>query len=66
MPDHSQPLRAEIPEHLMLSRLAQSEEMRAFFIQMWLQNPALAKQAGAKINQLLTRLPAIADEASSP
>jgi hypothetical protein len=45
-----------IPEHLMLSRLAQSEQMREFFIQMWMQNPALAKQGGAKVQNLLTPL----------
>ena len=45
-----------IPEHLMLSRLAQSEQMREFFIQMWIQNPALAKQGGAKVQSLLSPL----------
>ncbi len=44
-----------IPEHLMLSRLAQSEQMRDFFIQMWWQNPALAKQGGEKVRQILSR-----------
>jgi len=38
-----------IPQDLMLARLAQSEQMREFFIQMWLQNPALAKQGGARV-----------------
>jgi len=42
-----------IPETLMLSRLAQSEQMREFFIQMWLQNPALAKQGGDSVRILL-------------
>jgi hypothetical protein len=28
-----------IPEHLILARLEQSEQMREFCIQMWLQNP---------------------------
>lgn len=32
--------RPVIPRELMLSRLEQSEQMREFFIQMWLQNPA--------------------------
>jgi hypothetical protein len=45
-----------IPEQMMLSRLAQSEQMREFFIQMWMQNPALAKQGGAKVQNLLTPL----------
>jgi hypothetical protein len=48
--------RTAIPEHLMLSRLAQSEQMREFFIQMWLQNPALAKQGGIKVKNLLSPL----------
>jgi hypothetical protein len=45
-----------IPEHLMRSRLAQSEQMREFFIQMWLQNPALAKQGGSKVQSLLSSI----------
>ena len=43
-----------IPQELMLQRLGQSEQMRDFFIQMWLQNPALARQGGAKVLALLT------------
>jgi hypothetical protein len=45
-----------IPEKIMLSRLAQSEQMREFFIQMWIQNPILAKQGGARVQNLLTQL----------
>ena len=48
--------RATIPEEVMLGRLAQSEQMRAFFIQMWQQNPSLAKQGGQKVQSLLTAL----------
>ena len=48
--------RAVIPEHLMLSRLAQSGQVREFFIQMWLQNPALARQGGIKVQNLLSPL----------
>src|SRR5674476_252679 len=55
-PDSS--VRTVIPEHLMLSRLSQSEQMREFFIQMWLQNPALAKQGGSKVQDLLRPHPA--------
>lgn len=51
--------RAVIPEHLMLSRLAQSEQMREFFIQMWIQNPALAKQGGIEVQNLLSPLAAV-------
>ena len=47
-----------IPEHLLLGRLAQSEQMREFFIQMWLQNPSLARQGGSKVHDLLSPLAA--------
>jgi hypothetical protein len=56
--------RTVIPEHLILSRLAQSEQMREFFIQMWIQNSALAKQAGSKVQLLLSPL-AVADVVAS-
>lgn len=46
-----------IEEALMLQRLAQSEQMREFFIQMWLQNPALARQGGERVRALLAPLP---------
>lgn len=49
-----------IPEQIMLARLAQSDEMREFFIQMWIQNPALAKQGGVRVKNLLTQMEAIA------
>jgi hypothetical protein len=51
--------RTIIPEHLMLSRLAQSDQMRDFFIQMWLQNPELAKQGGSRVQSLLAPLPVL-------
>lgn len=41
--------RAVIPKHLILSRLAQPEQMREFFIQMWIQNPVLVRQGGVKV-----------------
>ena len=53
--------RAIIPEHLMLSRLAQSEQMREFFFPMWIQNPVLARQGGSKVRNLLS--PLVADNA---
>lgn len=56
MPEFETGSRQEIPEELMLARLAQSEQMREFFIQMWLQNPQLAKQGGAKVRSLLSPL----------
>lgn len=57
--------RTVIPQHLMLSRLAQSEQMREFFIQMWIQNSALARQGGIKVQNLLSPL-AVANAAISP
>ena len=44
-------------EQLVRSRLDAFEANRSFFIQMWLQNPHLAVQAGPRIAQLLTPLP---------
>jgi hypothetical protein len=51
-----------IPQDLMLARLAQSEQMREFFIQMWLRNPVLAKQGGARVAHLLAVAPIPATE----
>lgn len=48
--------RPVIPQEQMLSRLTQSEQMREFFIQMWLQNPALARQGGARVQSLVSPL----------
>ena len=56
MLDASAHVRKIIPEETMLIRLAQSEQMREFFIQMWMQNPGLAKQGGIKVQDLMTRL----------
>ncbi len=49
-------VRQIIPEETMLIRLEQSEQMREFFIQVWMQNPGLAKQGGIKVRELMTRL----------
>lgn len=46
----------DIPEAVMLGRLAQSEQLRDFFIQMWLQNPALADRAGRRVLDILAPL----------
>ena len=62
MPEAGGRAHAVIPQELMLSRLAQFEQMREFFIQMWLQNPALARQGGARVQRLLSPL-VRADEA---
>ena len=55
-----------ISEETMLSRLAQSEQMREFFIQMWMENPVLAKQGGIKVHNLTTRLEGNASQPFSP
>ncbi len=57
MPEATPVLPQVIPEGLMLARLEQSEQMREFFIQMWLQNPALAAQGGERVRALLRPLP---------
>lgn len=49
-------VQTSIPEALLLARLGQSEQLREFFIQMWLQNPATAKQAGARVQEMLRPL----------
>ena len=56
MPESDAGTRVLIPQELMLSRLAQSEQMREFFVQMWLQNPALAQQGGARVQSLVSAL----------
>jgi len=48
-----------IPETLLLARLGQSEQLREFFIQMWLQNPAMARQAGSRVQEMLRPLAAV-------
>ena len=40
-------------ESLFFARLERSNEIREFFIQMWLQNPALARQGGAKVREII-------------
>lgn len=55
-----------IPHALTLQRIEQSEQLREFFIQMWLQNPALARQAGARIRSLISALPVAAPEKQEP
>jgi MSHA pilin protein MshD len=46
--------RGVLTESVMLSRLQKSDEMREFIIEMWKQNPALAKQGGARVQNLLS------------
>ena len=49
-------MRETIPEEIMLARLEQSEQMSAFIIEMWKQNPSLAKQGGEKVKNLMMPL----------
>ena len=55
MPDAATP-RQQIPEALLRERLARADELREFFIQMWLQNPALARQGGARVREIIAPL----------
>ena len=48
--------KAVIPHEVMIAVLNRCDERREFMIQMWLQNPALARQGGAKVAALLTAL----------
>ena len=57
--------RKVIPEELLRARLEQSEQMREFFIQMWLQNPHLARQGGARVQGLITPLASLEERQRS-
>ena len=57
MPEsHHQVARTVISQEWMLAVLNRCDETREFMVQMWLQNPELAKQGGAKVAALLTPL----------
>jgi MSHA pilin protein MshD len=43
-----------LTEVVMLARLNKADEMREFLIDMWKQNPALAKQGGVRVQNLLS------------
>lgn len=45
-----------IPQEILLQRLEQSEDLREFTIQMWLQNPQLARQGGMRVIEIMTPL----------
>ena len=51
-----------ISEEILLARLAQSEQMRAYFIEVWKQNPGLAKQGGERVKNLMTPLESVDSE----
>lgn len=48
--------KAEIPREIMIAVLDRCDERREFMIQMWQQNPQLARQGGAKLAALLAPL----------
>lgn len=56
MANREEGVRASIPEDVRLRRVTQSEQMREFFVQLWLQNPALAKRTGRRIADMLVPL----------
>jgi hypothetical protein len=58
--------RVNLDEQLVRRRLEAFEINRSFFIQMWLQNPQLAAQAGPRIVNLLTPLPPAGQAEKSP
>lgn len=45
-----------IPHESMVAVLNRCDETRELMIQMWLQNPQLAKQGGAQVAALLSSL----------
>ena len=45
-----------IAHEVMIAVLNRCDERREFMVQMWLQNPALARQGGAKVAALLAPL----------
>ncbi len=47
-----------IAHEVMVAVLNRCDETREFMVQMWLQNPQLARQGGAKVAALLNPLPA--------
>ena len=48
--------KAGIPHEVMIAVLDRCDERREFMIRMWLQNPELARQGGAKVAALLAPL----------
>lgn len=55
-----------LSHEVMLARLTQSDDMREFFIEMWKQNPALAKQGGGQVQSLMSILPDTIPSVSAP
>lgn len=55
-----------LSETRLLQCLERFEQARDFFIQAWLQNPALARQAGARVQAMLAPATPANPEAVSP
>ncbi len=53
-----------IPQQVVLAVLDRCDETREFMMQMWLQNPHLAKQGEAKVAAMLSPLPPLFDPPS--
>jgi len=51
---HLQVARIVVSQETMVAVLNRCDETREFMVQMWLQNPQLAKQGGAKVAELLS------------
>ena len=51
------PLPKAISLEVMIAVLNRCDETRELMVQMWMQNPQLAKQGGAKVAQLLSATP---------
>ena len=49
------------PHEVMLAVLNRCDDTRELMVQMWLQNPQLAKQGGEKIVQLLSGVQQLSD-----
>ena len=54
--DSDRPTLVRIAEAVLRARLEQFEQTREFFLAMWLQNPAFARNTGARIAALLSPL----------
>jgi hypothetical protein len=48
-----------IPQEVMLAVLNRCDDTREFMVEMWRNNPRLAKQGGSKVAILLGQLPQV-------
>ena len=66
MADHPPAPPHSISPEMLLRRLQAFEQSRSFFVQMWLQNPALARQVGERLQAFLRPLPGAAASIPAP